>query len=108
MKKEHMHTFSGETNKHSNKSIEELMRSNLEATNKLISKIDKLVSLFDEAAKHVSEVETTEAKVNALAGKLESLLDQNKAIAQGLLLLEKYVRGKTRLEGVPQPAQTYQ
>lgn len=103
-----MHTFSGETNKHSNKSIEELMRSNLEATNKLISKIDKLVSLFDEAAKHVSEVETTEAKVNALAEKLESLLDQNKAIAQGLLLLEKYVRGKTRLEGVPQPAQTYQ
>ena len=81
----------------------DIEKKNLEATNKLIERIDKLVSLFEEASKHVSEVETTEAKVKSLAEKLETLLEQNKSIAQGLLLLEKYVRGKTRLEGVPQP-----
>ena len=71
----------------------------IESNNQLINRIDKLVSLFEEAAKHVSEVESTEAKVNTLTNKLENLLDQNKAIAQGLLLLEKYVRGKTRIGG---------
>ena len=71
----------------------------IESTNKLVQRIDKLVSLFDEAAKHVGEVESTEAKIAALSSKLESLLDQNKSIAQGLILLEKYVRGKS---GLPQ------
>jgi methyl-accepting chemotaxis protein len=76
----------------------------LDSTNKLVTRIDKLVSLFEEAAKHVGEVETTEAKINALSSRLESLLEQNKAIAQGLLLLEKYVRGKTGLDQqVPTP-----
>lgn len=84
-----------ETESHENiaKQFSELIESN----NKLIQRIDKLVSLFDEAAKHVGEVETTEAKIIALSSKLESLLEQNKAIAQGLILLEKYVRGKSGL-----------
>ena len=80
----------------------------LESNNKLVTRIDRLVSLFEEAAKHVGEVETTEAKVNVLASKLEALLDQNKTIAQGLLLLEKYIRGKTRLTGEPQPSMSFQ
>jgi len=33
-----------------------------------------------------------------LASKLEILLEQNKVIAKGLILLEKYVRGKTDIE----------
>jgi len=90
------------------KSTDDYLHENLEATNKLIQRIDKMVSLFEEASKHVAEVETTEAKVKALAEKLEALLEQNKAIAQGLILLEKYVRGKSRLEGVPQPNSPYQ
>ncbi len=76
----------------------------LESNTKLINRIDKLVSLFDEAAKHVGEVETTETKVNNLVTKLDTLLEQNKALAQGLLLLEKYVRGKTKLEVSSQPS----
>ena len=70
----------------------------LNSMNKLTQRIDKLVSLFEEAAKHVGEVESTEARIASLSAKLESLLDQNKAIAQGLILLEKYVRGKSGLE----------
>lgn len=70
----------------------------IESTNKLVQRIDKLVSLFEEASKHVGEVESTEEKIRALSSKLETLLEQNKAIAQGLILLEKYVRGKTGLQ----------
>ena len=67
----------------------------LESTNKLVNRVDKLVSLFEEASKHVGEAETTEQRINELTNKLESLLEQNKSIARGLILLEKYVRGKT-------------
>ncbi len=89
--------------KHQIKEIHEVSHSKeinqlLESTNKLVQRIDKLVSLFEEASKHVAEVESTEAKINQLASRLDSLLDQNKAIAQGLILLEKYVRGKTGLQ----------
>ena len=85
------------------KQISELV----ESTNKLIQRIDKLVSLFDEAAKHVGEVESTEARISALSSKLESLLEQNKAIAQGLLLLEKYVRGKSGFQSQPASMNEY-
>jgi DNA-binding transcriptional regulator GbsR (MarR family) len=80
----------------------------IEATNKLTKKIDKLVNLFEEASKHVGEVEVGEDKVKQLAAKLESLLEQNKDIAKGLLLLERYVREKSTgynvgLRGKPLP-----
>ena len=80
-----------------NKDLSRQIALLLESNNQLINRIDKLVSLFEEASKHVGEVESTEEKVNALTNKLETLLNQNKTIAQGLLLLEKYVRGKTRI-----------
>ena len=77
------------------------MKAREEATADLIGRVDKMFSLFEEASKHVGEVQSSEARINALSAKLESLLDQNKSIAQGLILLEKYVRGKTRLEPAP-------
>ena len=81
----------------------------LESTEKLVTRIDKLVGLFDEASKHVGEVESTEAKVQELAKRLETLLEQNRVIAQGLVLLEKYVRGKTSLQSnSPENMQQYQ
>lgn len=63
----------------------------------LSKKIDRLLKVFETAAKHVSETKTTEEQINALAMKLESLLEQNKNVARGLLLLEQYIRGKTTL-----------
>ena len=78
-------------------SVKELIESN----NKLVKRMDKLVSLFEEAAKNVGEVESTEARMNNLVVRLDTLLDQNKAVAQGLILLEKYVRGKTGLQEEP-------
>jgi len=73
--------------------------------NTLVKRVDTLISLFEEASKHVTEVETTEVKIKELTTKLETLLEQNKNVARGLILLEKYVRGKTELtpESAPKP-----
>ena len=68
----------------------------LEAMNNLTKRIDRLVNLFEEASKHIGEVQE-DSKVNELATKLEELLQQNKNLANGLLLLEKYVRQKQRV-----------
>ena len=66
-------------------------------------RMDKIIEIFENASKHVADVETAEDKINELYKRLETLLEQNKNIAQGLLLLEKYVRGKTRLEPAVEP-----
>ena len=66
----------------------------IDSMTKLTNRVDKLVSLFEEASKHVTEVESTEEKVRNLTTKLEDLLEQNKTIAKGLIVLDKYVRGQ--------------
>ncbi len=71
----------------------------IQSMESLTDRVDKLISLFEEASKHVSDAESTESKVASLANKLDALIEQNKAIAKGLMLLEKYVRGRSRLEG---------
>ena len=75
----------------------QLQRKNielLESVNALTQKIDNLVNVFEEAAKNVANVED-DNKVKDLANKLEELLEQNKSIVNGLLLLERYVRSKS-------------
>lgn len=71
----------------------------------LTKRIDTLISLFEEASKHVAEVESAETKIGSLSARLEELLEQNKTIARGLLMLEKYVRGKS---GLTQASQSMQ
>ena len=75
----------------------------IENINKLVNRIDRFLDLFEEASKKVTEVEDTEARIMSLSNKLEILLEQNKTIAKGLILLEKYVRGKTSLERAEGP-----
>ena len=67
----------------------------IDSMSKLTNRVDKLVSMFSEASKHVTEIESTEEKVRALSTKLEDLLEQNKTIAKGLIMLDKYVRGQS-------------
>jgi len=71
----------------------------IETNNDVVKRIDKLVSLFEEASKHVVDVD--EDRVAALTAKLETLLDQNKDLAKGLLLLERYFRGYNQDLKVP-------
>jgi hypothetical protein len=62
-----------------------------EQSKHLTERTDRLLSLFEEAAKNIEKGEMKEP----LAKQLEGLLEQNKIIARGLVLLEKYIRDKT-------------
>lgn len=89
--------------------IEQLAQNNLalqEKTAELIisikeltKKLDDMVKIFEEAAKHIKE-----GTDKPLMDKLTDLLEQNKTIAKGLVLLEKYVREKSAM-GMPQQFQ---
>lgn len=83
--------------------VDELIKNNitlqkatvdlLDSVNQLSQKTDRLLSLFEEAAKNIEKTEMKEP----LAKQLETLLEQNKIIARGLVLLEKYIRDRTSL-----------
>ena len=64
------------------------------SVNTLTKKVDELVEIFKKAAEHIEKGDIKEP----LARKLTDLLEQNKKIARGLLLLERFVRNK---EGLP-------
>ena len=78
-----------------NVSLQKASLNLIETANILTKRIDKLVSIFEEASKHVTDVELNDERLKNLAAKLEGLLDQNKEIAKGLLLLEQYIRSKS-------------
>ena len=65
--------------------------------NQLVKRIDRMLNVFEEASKHVMEV-GEEKKIIELADKLEELLNQNKNIAKGLIMLEQYVKTKSQFE----------
>ncbi|MDO8555808.1 MAG: hypothetical protein Q7R96_01385 [Nanoarchaeota archaeon] len=81
--------------------IDALIQNNLElqrksadlidAVSKLTSRMKQILDVFESAARAIEKGEVEEP----LAKKLGDLLEQNKTIARGLLLLEKYVREKT-------------
>jgi thiamine biosynthesis lipoprotein ApbE len=60
----------------------------------LVEKMDRMLNVFEEASKHVMEV-SEDKKVAELTDKLEELLEQNKTIAKGLIMLEEYVRKRS-------------
>lgn len=77
----------------------DLQKKNTEligAMSKLTSKINSMVSLFEQAAKDIRQ-----GTDEPLMKKLEGLLEQNRNIARGLLLLEKYVREKAATSTAP-------
>lgn len=65
---------------------------------RVTKKVDELIDIFKKAAIHIEKGEIKEP----LARKLTDLLEQNKRIAKGLILLEKFVRDK---EGFSQPSE---
>ncbi len=86
--------------------IEQLVRNHVEFQKKiadlligvtdLTKKVDNLVNIFQKAAEHIEKGEISEP----LARKLIDLLEQNKKIAQGLLILERLVRSREGLSPV--------
>ena len=85
--------------------INALMQSNVELQHKtadmvhsvkeLTKRMDSMVSLFEEAASQIKS-----GTDEPLMKRLEELLDQNKTIAKGLILLEKYVRERASVPGM--------
>lgn len=82
----------------------------IQSNNELNKRIDKLVGIFETAARNVGINDNNKSEtesIKMLSEKIEDLLDQNKNLAEGLLLLEKYVRRKSAefpsLEGKPLP-----
>ncbi len=70
----------------------------IKSNNDLTKRIDSLVSLFEEASKNVGKVELSDKNVGRLTSKVEELVEENKDLAKGLVLLERYVRGKSAYE----------
>jgi DNA integrity scanning protein DisA with diadenylate cyclase activity len=71
-----------------------LQKKNIElitSMNNLTKRMDKMLNVFEEASRHIMEV-GEDKRIIELAEKLERLLEQNKTIASGLLMLERYVR----------------
>lgn len=60
----------------------------INSMNNLSKNIDKLVKIFEKAAESIGKGEIREP----LTAKLSQLIDQNRQIAKGLLMLEQYVK----------------
>ena len=68
-----------------------------ESNDKLVNKISDLIGLFEEAAKNVGVIDELKVReeTQGLSERLDTLLQQNRDLAKGLLLLEQFVKGRT-------------
>lgn len=92
----------GGSSKKQEELIDQILQSNLALQHKAVDlmhgmreltvRMDNMVKLFEEAAGQIKS-----GTDEPLMKKLEELLDQNKTIAKGLILLEKYVRERASL-----------
>jgi len=93
----------------SSSAVTELTRMNIELQkitvelidkmNNLTTRMDRMLSLFEDAARNIS----TTDDAPGLKVQLQELLDQNKTIARGLLSIERYIR-----ERQPTPLSSFQ
>jgi|SRR3989344_7542207 len=65
----------------------------ISSINQMTKRIDAMVSLFEEAAKSI-KAGTDEPMMR----RLSDLLEQNKNIARGLILLERYIKERSAIE----------
>ncbi len=92
------------------RTIELLVENNVSLQKKMVDlttsidtmnkKVGRLLHLIEQASEEFTkggrvEKESKNLSETALVDKLEGLINQNKTIARGLLLLEKYVREKS-------------
>ncbi len=85
-------------NNSSSTTTQELARMNIELQkvtielidkmNNLTVRMDRMLSLFEDAARNMTATDDS----SGLKTQLQDLLEQNKTIARGLLSIEKYMR----------------
>ena len=79
--------------------LQKTMLTLVESTNNLNKRVDSMVGLFEKAAGNVDKIKDGESRnVDALARRLNGIIQQNKDLARGLVLLEEYVRKKGERE----------
>ncbi|MBT3690620.1 hypothetical protein HOG16_00030 [Candidatus Woesearchaeota archaeon] len=74
----------------SNLQLQKLSINLVESNNNLVKRIDKLVSLFEEASKNISS--GSSEHTTELNKKINELIEQNKQLARGLILMEEKIR----------------
>lgn len=79
-----------------NISLQEKVVDLISSTKELVKRMDNMVKLFEEASSQLKS-----GTDEPLMRRLEELLEQNKTIAKGLILLEKYVREKASSGTIP-------
>ena len=83
--------------------IVELVQTNnqlLKAQTSSSKEISSMVHLFREAGEHMV-AETEEERLRPLLTKISELVEQNKTIMRGLILIQKYIKSTTMQE-IPQ------
>lgn len=81
----------------------DLVKSNsdlLKAQIKTSEDISSMVSLFKEAGQHMV-AETEEEKLSPLLNRISELVEQNKTIMRGLILIQKFIKSSSS-ESIPQ------
>jgi len=81
----------------------DLVKSNselLKAQVKTSEDISSMVGLFKEAGQHMV-AETEEEKLKPLLNRISELVEQNKTIMRGLILIQKFVKSSQQ-EYIPQ------
>lgn len=74
----------------------------IQSNNDLVREIQIMVKFFHEAGERMV-VESEEEKLKPLFERLTALLDQNKTIIRGLLLIQKYIRSAATEEESAKP-----
>jgi molecular chaperone DnaK (HSP70) len=80
--------------------IVELVKTNnelLKAQTNSSDQISSMVKLFKEAGEHMV-AETEEEKLRPLLNKISELVEQNKTIMRGLILIQKYIKSTSAQE----------
>lgn len=66
----------------------------IKSTHKLFEQNSEMLKIFKEASKHINDIDVKDESLRPMFRRLDDLLEQNKTIARGLLMLEKYVRDR--------------
>ena len=86
----------------SNMLLQSKMIDLVQSNNSLVREIQTMVKFFHEAGERMI-METEEEKLRPLFERLNMLLDQNKTIIRGLLLVQKYIKSASPEETPSKP-----
>lgn len=81
------------------KLIESITATNalVKNTHKLFEQNSEMLKIFKEASKHLNDIDVKDESLRPMFRRLDDLLEQNRTIARGLLMLERYVKERSSI-----------